>query len=110
MYKLIAIASTLIRFQYIPNPFETLEYGYLINFIVEPLFHLLTFSVVGLYYTKGSFTAFGSFLYLLFYGIHVGLIMLMSIFNWNIVVIVIISIVYLIIHVFAKFLLEGSFY
>lgn len=110
MYKIFAIASAIIRTQYLPNPFESLKYGYIINLLVEPFLHLLTYSVVGLYYTRGSFPVFGSFLYLLFYVIHAFLIYLMGIFDWNIIAIVAIFIIYFLIHVFIKMFLEGSYF
>jgi hypothetical protein len=110
MYKIFAIASAIIRTQYLPNPFESLSYGYIINLLVEPFLHLLTYKVVGLYYTKGSFPVFGSLLYLIFYSAHVGLIFLMWIFDWNIIAIVTIFIIYLLIHVFAKIFSQGSYY
>lgn len=74
MYRLIAWLSKLIRIFIIPNPFGNLEYGLLINIMAEPILHIITFGVVGLFYNTGSAPAFGSFLYLLFYIIHVGLL------------------------------------
>lgn len=109
MYKLIALISMIIRLSYLPNPFETLEYGYYINYIVDPLVYFLTYNVVGLYYTKGSSPAIGSLLYLFFYILHIGLIMLMGVFKWNLVAIVVIFISYFVAHFFMKVLMEGSF-
>ncbi|MDD2494688.1 MAG: hypothetical protein PHE29_05800 [Tissierellia bacterium] len=103
MYKLIALISTIIRLFCLPNPFETLEYGYIINYIVEPMFHLLTYNIVGLYYRRGKAPAVGSFLYLMFYAIHTGLIMFMGSFNWNPIAIIVIFISYFLVHIFSKF-------
>lgn len=100
MYKIFAIASVIIRTQYLPNPFESLKYGYIINLLVEPFLHLLTYGVVGLYYSKGSFPVFGIFLYLFFYIAHVGLIFLMGIFNWNIIAIICIFVLYFAVHLY----------
>jgi hypothetical protein len=110
MYKLIATISVIIRLLYIPNPFETLEYGYFVNYIVEPFLYLLTFKVVGLYYSKGSMPSIGSLLYLFFYVVHIGLLMLMGVFKWNALAIIIIFICYFLIHLFIKIFLEGSYY
>lgn len=110
MYKLIAIISMVIRLRYLPNPFETLEYGYYINYIVDPLIYFLTYNVVGLYYTKGSAPVIGSLLYLFFYVVHIGVIMLMGVFKWNPVAIVVIFISYFVAHIFMKLFLEGSYY
>ena len=81
MYKLIVAISILIRQFYLPNPFEALGDGLIVNigetpmafppeilnWIAEPFMHVVTFAVVGLYYDRGSAPALGSFLYLLFY-------------------------------------------
>lgn len=110
MYKLFAIISAIIRTQYLPNPFETLKYGYIINLIVEPLLHLFTYKVVGLYYAKGSMPALGSFLYLVVYIIHVGLLFLMGVFQWNIIAIISIFILYIAIHVYINIKINSISY
>lgn len=92
IYKLIAAFSLLIRLFYTPNPFEVLEYGYLINFMVEPFLHLVTFRIVGLYYRSGDWPALGSFLYLAFYWIHVLIISCFSYNKWLFALIVLIYI------------------
>lgn len=102
MYKFIALMSLLIRQFYIPNPFETLEYGYSINIILELPLYLLTYNVVGLYYSKGSNSTLGSILYLIFYIIHVGLLFLMGILQWNTIAIVSIFILYIAIHIYVN--------
>lgn len=92
MYKIIALISNIVRQFYVPNPFEALEGGLgvtlynnqvilgpeCLNLITEPLMHVITFSVVGLYYDRGSAPALGSVLYLLFYCIHTFILWLMS--------------------------------
>jgi len=76
MYKLIAGLSVLIRLFVLPNPFESFQYGVLINFAIEPVLHVITFGIVGLFYSRSSAPAIGSFLYLLFYCINIGLLQL----------------------------------
>lgn len=98
IYRLIALISSIIRIVYIPNPFEMLEYGYLINIVAEPILHSITFGIVGLYYRRGSYPSLGSILYLIFYCIHTGLLILMGCFEWNKPIIGIIIIAYLGIH------------
>ena len=92
MYKLIAAISILIRQFCIPNPFDALGDGfvvnleqiaillppYVINLLAEPFIHAVTFAVVGIYYDSGTAPAFGSFLYLIFYCLHIFLLWLMS--------------------------------
>jgi hypothetical protein len=88
----------LIRNFILPNPFEQLPqpacinlYGVdivipvmLLNFLVEPILHSVTFGVVRLYYRKGiDDSAKGSILYLLFYCMHVVMIFIMSIFQFS---------------------------
>lgn len=82
LYRLIALISILIRNFYLPNPFEKLEYGVLINILIEPFLHIITFVVVGLFYQGGSAPALGSLLYLFFYIVHIGLIFACSTFNF----------------------------
>jgi hypothetical protein len=88
MYKFLMILSFLIRNFYLPNPFESLEYGVLINMALEPLLQPITFGIVGLFYDKGSAPAWGSFLYLFFYSVHTGLLILCGMFDFTIVAIV----------------------
>lgn len=92
MYKLIATISIFIRQFYIPNPFEALGNGLVVNigeismllspevlnWIAEPFMHGITYTIVDLYYERGSAPALGSVLYLIFYCIHIFLLWLMS--------------------------------
>ncbi|MCH5194355.1 MAG: hypothetical protein J1F11_10360 [Oscillospiraceae bacterium] len=93
MYKIIAILSVWIRNFYLPNPFEPLENSIVINYLgidipipsiflnilAEPVLHCITYGLVGIYYSsKEKNPAKGSFLYLFFYCVHVGLLYLMS--------------------------------
>ena len=96
MYQLIAIISVLVRNFVLPNPFEALgENGafnifgtslvlspFVLNLIAEGILHSITFAVVGLYYISRSNPARGSFLYLLFYCVHVGALYLMCLFHF----------------------------
>lgn len=114
MYKIIALISVFIRQFVLPNPFEALDgvfsmplFGVdipipaiCINLIAEPVLHAITFSVVGIYYSRSDrMPALGSFLYLLFYSIHVGLIYLMGLFSFSPVAIGIILFGYILFHV-----------
>ena len=92
MYKIIALISVIMRQVYIPNPFEALGAGLgvtlynsqviigpeCLNMITEPLMHVITFTVVGFYYDRGSAPTLGSLLYLLFYCIHTLILWFMS--------------------------------
>jgi hypothetical protein len=98
MYKLFKAISILIRQFYIPNPFITFEYGLLLNIIAEPFLYLVTFAIVGLYYSRGSNSPLGSILYLTFYIVHVGILMIMGFFQWNKLIIIILILVYIALH------------
>ena len=92
MYSLIAALSAFIRTFYLPNPFEVfgdIEIPFMgtaiaippivLNFLAAPILHVITYGVVGLYYTRHKNSpAFGSFLYLVFFCVHVGLLYLMA--------------------------------
>lgn len=113
MYKLIAATSILIRQFCVPNPFEALGNGLVVNIgempillppvvlnlIAEPFMHEATFAVVGLYYDRGSAPALGSFLYLLFYCIHTFLIWLMSLTGFATWAVLLIATIYVGCHV-----------
>lgn len=116
MYSIIRFISSFIRENMLPNPFEVLGEKFNVDLfgLVLPmtpdLFMLLletfvlgtiTFAVVGLYYERGSTPAWGSFLYLTFYCIHIGLLQLMGKFAFNEIACGIIIALYIILHGFA---------
>ena len=88
----MVVISILIRQFYIPNPFEALGDGLVVNVgntmsVLSPevlnwmatlFLPAVTYAVVGLYYDRGSNPALGSFLYLLFYCVHTLLLWLVS--------------------------------
>ena len=108
MYKLIVAISILIRQFYLPNPFEALGDGLIVNigetsillppgvlnWVAEPFMHMVTFVIVGLYYDRGSAPALGSFLYLLFYCVHTFLLWLMSLAGFDTWAVVLIIVTY----------------
>ena len=112
MYKLIAAISILIRQFYLPNPFEALGDGLIVNigetsillppgvlnWVAEPIMHMVTFAIVGLYYDRGSAPALGSFLYLLFYCVHTFLLWLMSLAGFSTWAVVVIVVLYIACH------------
>ena len=93
MYKLIAFISVLMRQFVLPNPFDPLGETFNVtiksftipltpavaNWIAEPFMHLITFIVTRIYY-KPNFqdSSVGSLLYLVFYIIHIAILLLMS--------------------------------
>jgi len=94
MYKLIALISLLIRNYYLPNPFEHMEMGLLINWGVGAILTPITFLVVGLFYERGSAPAWGCLLYLFFYSLHTGLIILCGNFDFKRMAIIVIIVLY----------------
>ena len=123
MYKLIATISIFIRQFYIPNPFEALGDGLVVNmgeismllppealnWAAEPIMHGITFVIVGLYYERGSAPALGSFLYLIFYCIHTFLLWLMSVAGFATWAITLIVVLYIGCHIGVKWLQNRYF-
>lgn len=114
MYTLIRALSVLIRGNMLPNPFEVLGERFNIDLFgisipmnptvmllfIEVIMHWITFKIVGLYYTKRTDSpAWGSFLYLLFYCAQIGLLQLMGIFAFTKVACVLITILYVTLHI-----------
>ena len=122
--KIYAFLSTLfwiIRQFAIPNPFEALGDGLtimigetpflltpeILNWIADPIVFVITYGVVGLYYTKGSLPAIGSVLYMFFYALHIGLIYLLLHIYPMIWLIIVIGIIYVALHITILILLNG---
>ena len=114
LYRIIAVISIFVRQFVLPNPFEPLGETFTItikdvivplhpivlNLIAEPILHTVTFAVVGIYYHKGRNNyALGSFLYLLFYVVHVGLIYIVSSFEFAWIAIIILLVLYIAVHI-----------
>ncbi len=113
MYKLMAIFSLVIRNFVLPNPFEHFPVpvsalfgvdivipSILLNMLIEPFLHAITFSVVGLYYKKGvDSPAKGSFLYLFFYCLHVAMLYIMSVFEFSLFAVIFLIIAYIVIQI-----------
>jgi len=114
MYRIMACVSLMVRQFLLPNPFEPLGdtvsinlmdtnvpmAPIVLNWIAEPILHIISFMVTGFYYTRRVHDpAYGSFLYLLFYIIHVGLIYIMSYFKFTTVAIIIVISGYVIIQI-----------
>lgn len=71
-----------------------------LNWTIEPFLYLITFAVAGLYYQKGiDNPAKGSLLYLLFYCMHVGVLFVMSCFQFSGLIIAVTMITYIALHV-----------
>ena len=84
MIRLLVMAvSTVVRQFVLPNPFECFEnYAILINWIAEPIIHLVAFVLVGQIYTSGDCPPLGSLLYLFAYALIVGLLWIMGLFSF----------------------------
>lgn len=114
MYSIIAALSAFIRTFYLPNPFEVIGDiaipfmgtaiaipPIVINFLAAPILHAITYGVVGLYYTRHKNSpAFGSFLYLLFFCIHVGLLYLMAMMKFALWAVLAVLVAYMLCHMF----------
>lgn len=96
-----------------PNPFEALGEGLTItigeassilspdvlNWIADPIVGVITFGVVGLYYSKGSSPVLGSVLYMIFYAVHIGMLYLMLWVYPIVWLMILIGVVYIGLHI-----------
>ena len=93
LYALFTIISTLVRQFALPNPFECFgNNAILINWIAEPILHIIAYAIVGLFYSKGSAPLLGSVGYLFAYACLVGFLWMLGIFSfawWWIVIIIV---------------------
>lgn len=121
LYSIIAVISVLIRQFILPNPLEPLGDVFdvtlysitfpltpdIANWIAEPILHLLAFGVTGIYYSRGSDEpAIGSFLYLLFYAVHTGILLLMSKAQFECWAVIGLIVLYILGHIGIKILLN----
>ena len=83
LYALMTVISTLVRQFVLPNPFECFgEKAALINWIAEPIIHIVAYSIVGLFYVSGSNPVLGSIAYLATYALIIGILWVLSIFSF----------------------------
>jgi hypothetical protein len=113
LYLALSGIFWVIRQFFMPNPFEVLGEGItvtmgstaillspdVLNWIAGFFVPALTFAIVGLYYSRGSCPAWGSFLYMLFFCLHTFILYLMSWAYPSIFLIVLIAVVYIGLHV-----------
>lgn len=105
MYTILSATSLLIRQYMLPNPFDKLPVLPSIDYLgislqippffmmlfAEPFIYIITFAVVGIYYRKGiDHPAKGSFLYLLFYCVHILALSIMAQFQFTTMAIVLV--------------------
>ena len=99
IYALMSLVSVLIRQFALPNPFECFgESAALINWIAEPIMHVVAYGIVGMFYSRGSAPLLGSIAYLLTYTALTGVLWIMGIFSfsWWWILIIIVAIIALI--------------
>lgn len=83
LYALFTIISTLVRQFALPNPFECFgDNAALINLLAEPILHIIAYSIVGLFYSKGSAPLLGSIGYLFTYACLVFFLWVLGIFSF----------------------------
>jgi len=95
MYEMIKISSIFIRQYLLPNPFGNSPDSYFYNLIAGFILYPITYCIVGLFYRPRSNPLLGSFLYLLFYSIHTGMIILASTLNFSRIAIAFILSIYI---------------
>ena len=77
LYAIIAVFGMFVRQFMLPDPFEPLGEGIVVkgvllspiilNWIAEPILHIISFVEVGIVYQKGEMPGLGSLLYLMAY-------------------------------------------
>ncbi len=83
LYGLLSVISLFIRQFYLPNPFECFgEQAIIINWIAEPIIQAVSYSIVGLFYNKGSAPALGSLGFLSTYTLLVVMLWLCGMFSF----------------------------
>lgn len=100
MYYVIYTISVIYRQFFMANPFENaaieVPFGpVFFNMIIGAALVPITYMVVGIFYKRRSSPAVGSMLFLMFYLVHNGLLVLMSKAEFNIFIIGIILVVYM---------------
>lgn len=122
MYKILSTLFWFIRQFAIPNPFEVLGDGITVMLDETPLLltpeclnwiaglglPAFTFAVVGLYYSRGEGASWGSFLYMVFFCVHTGILLLMSLAYPAIWLIVLIGVIYIGLHIAVITLINRS--
>ncbi len=83
IYPSIAALSSFIRIFILPGPFDAHKHKYVLNFYIEFPLYAITFLTVGLFYKRRSNPTLGSILYLFFYWVHTGLLILWGKFNYS---------------------------
>lgn len=82
-YPSMAALSSFIRIFIIPGPFDAHQHSYVFNFYIEFSLYVVTFLTVALFYKRRSNPTLGSILYLFFYWVHTGLMILWGKFNYT---------------------------
>ncbi len=107
MYYLVHTVSVIIRQFFVSNPFENaaieVPFGpVFFNMIIGAALVLITYMVVGIFYKRRSSPAVGSMLFLLFYLVHNGLLVLMSKAEFNKILVGIILVAYMAVLTISK--------
>lgn len=102
MYGIMVLISTIVRQFVLPNPFECFgDSAIVINWVAEPIIHVVAYGLVGLVYHRGESPALGSILYLLAYAAVTGILAIMGIFSfaWWWIIIVLLCVVAIVVGV-----------
>ena len=107
MYYLVHTVSVIISQFFVSTPFENaaieVPFGpVFFNMIIGAALVLITYMVVGIFYKRRSSPAVGSMLFLLFYLVHNGLLVLMSKAEFNKILIGIILVAYMAVLTISK--------
>jgi hypothetical protein len=99
-YGLTKVISLLIRQFLLSNPFENFQYGVLYNIAAGVILLPLTFLMVGIIYERSSNPMWGSILFLIMYFVNNSVLVLCSLFGFNLFISIPIIVAYFITYGF----------
>ncbi len=106
-YGIISIIGYFIRTFLLPNPFVSMgDRAVIINYIAGLIIPVIAYVSVGVFYTKGSSPAFGSFCFTVTYAVIVGILYLVGLFHFRLWAILAFIVIYVLIIAKARIICE----
>ncbi len=96
LYGIISIIGFGVRTFLLPNPFKSLGVNAeAVNLIAGLIIPVIAYISVGVFYRKGSSSAFGSFCFTLTYAVIVGILYLIGLFKFKVWAVILFAILYI---------------
>lgn len=107
LYGIISIIGFAVRTFLLPNPFKSLGVNAeAVNLIAGLIIPVIAYISVGVFYRKGSSSAFGSFCFTLTYAVIVGIIYLTGLFQFKAWAVIVFPILYVLLIIAIRILKE----